>query len=151
MICIFLFWHSFMRQQICNVAPGQSKVTKYTKNLATLLWPEEHCCCQVQPSWLNGSLSFACKIDTGVYSLHNMLLPKQNCPMFYGMYFSLEGWTWQQQRSSGQSNVARFFVYFATLDLPWGTVTLLWPEQRYQFLCIFCNIHARADHLDQGI
>ena len=37
-------------------------------------------------------------------------------------YFSLEGWTWQQQRSSGQSNVAKFFVYFATLDLPWGNL-----------------------------
>ena len=36
--------------------------------------------------------------------------------------YSLEGWTWQQQRSSGQSNVARFFVYFATLDLPWGNL-----------------------------
>ena len=32
---------------------GKSKVAKYTKNLATLLWPEERCCCQVQPSRLN--------------------------------------------------------------------------------------------------
>ena len=34
---------------------GKSKVAKYTKNLATLLWPEERCCCQVQPSRLNYS------------------------------------------------------------------------------------------------
>ena len=34
------------------VAPGQSKVAKYTKNLATFLWPEEGYCCQVQPSRL---------------------------------------------------------------------------------------------------
>ena len=29
--------------------PGQSKVAKYTKNLATFLWLEERSCCQVQP------------------------------------------------------------------------------------------------------
>ena len=31
----------------------QSKVAKYTKNLATFLWPEERSSCQVQPSRLN--------------------------------------------------------------------------------------------------
>ena len=38
----------------------------------------------------------------------------------WSTYQSLEGCTWQQERSCGQSNVAGFFVYFATLDLPWG-------------------------------
>ena len=32
--------------------PGQSKVAKNTKDLATLLWPEDRTCCQVQPSRL---------------------------------------------------------------------------------------------------
>ena len=54
-------------------------------------------------------------------------------------HFSLEGGTWQQKPSSGQSNVARFVVYFATLDCPGATGKFLWPEQLYQFLCISGN------------
>ena len=42
-LCIFCYF---------RFALGQSKVAKYTKNLAMLLWPEERCCCQVQPSRL---------------------------------------------------------------------------------------------------
>ena len=43
----FVLFATFMRGQDTQ---EQSKVAKYTKNLATLLWPEERCCCQVQPS-----------------------------------------------------------------------------------------------------
>ena len=46
-------WQRCSGQSNFPVAPGQSKVAKYTKNLATLLWPEERYCCQVQPSRMN--------------------------------------------------------------------------------------------------
>ena len=44
-------------QRNVPVAPGQSKIAKYTKNLAILLWPEEGYCCQVQPSRLSLGLN----------------------------------------------------------------------------------------------
>ena len=46
----FVLFATFLRGQGTT---GQYKVAKYTKNLATLLWPEEHSCSQVQPSRLN--------------------------------------------------------------------------------------------------
>ena len=67
---------------------------------------------------------------------------QQNC--------SLEGWTRQQQRFSGQSNVARLFVYFATLDCPGATGMFLWLEQRYQFLCIFLQRSCQGRPLRSG-
>ena len=46
----FVLFATFMSGQ---GTPGQYKVTKYTKNLTTLIWPEERSCCQVQPSRLH--------------------------------------------------------------------------------------------------
>ena len=52
-------WQRCSGQSNFPVSPGQSRVAKYTKNLATLLWPEERCCCQVQPSRLNCTAAVA--------------------------------------------------------------------------------------------
>ena len=70
-------------------SPGQSKVAKYAKNLATLLWPEESSCCQVQPSRLN---FVRCKkvIDSQNVSLHNFQVSKQICWFIFDNTFGWE-------------------------------------------------------------
>ena len=102
-------------------------VAENTKDLVTLLWPVQRCSGQIIPSRLKYGLRKQGMnlLDVTTKSIFFGLVPHSEGPVpliwdrytgnwfIYG-HFSPEGFIWPEQRCTGQSNVTRSFVFFAT-------------------------------------